>query len=351
MEKPRVIIADTDINYIIPLQLKFAEEFLDAIDLEIISDKDYFNKLFSTPQKADILVISEDMYDTTLQRHNISKVFLMTEQYEEGETAELNVNRIFKYTSIKEIFNEISGKSAGALKIQREIQEPKIVLVYSACGGTGKTTVALGIASALTHNYKKVLYINASRLQTFQCQMENQTPISANDVYSKLGSSSEIQYNDIRHIIRHEDFFYLPPFKAATMSLGIDYSVYYEIARAAKKSGEFDFVIIDADSTFDEYKAKMLGNADKIVIITKQSMMSVSATNRLVSNINNIAAEKFLFVCNDFEKEEDNYLISPEMTLKFTISEYIEHFPHCEKIPITEFSKKLSIQKTAYLVI
>ena len=39
MSKARVIVADTDINYIIPLQLKFAEEFFDAIDLEIISDR------------------------------------------------------------------------------------------------------------------------------------------------------------------------------------------------------------------------------------------------------------------------------------------------------------------------
>ena len=120
----------------------------------------------ASPQKADILVVSEELYDTSLQRHNISNIFLMTEQYEENQTAELNVNRIFKYTSIKEIFNEITGKSASALKIQKERQEPKIVLVYSACGGTGKTTIALGIAAALTQNYKKVLYINAARLQT-----------------------------------------------------------------------------------------------------------------------------------------------------------------------------------------
>ena len=137
MPKARVIVADTDINYIIPLQLKFAEEFFDAIDLEIISDRSYFEELFASPQKADILVVSEELYDTSLQRHNISNIFLMTEQYEENQTAELNVNRIFKYTSIKEIFNEIIGKSASELKIQKENQKPKIVLVYSACGGTG----------------------------------------------------------------------------------------------------------------------------------------------------------------------------------------------------------------------
>lgn len=100
MSKARVIVADTDINYIIPLQLKFAEEFFDAIDLEIISDRSYFEELFASPQKADILVVSEELYDTSLQRHNISNIFLMTEQYEENQTVELNVNRIFKYTSL-----------------------------------------------------------------------------------------------------------------------------------------------------------------------------------------------------------------------------------------------------------
>lgn len=351
MPKARVIVADTDINYIIPLQLKFAEEFFDAIDLEIISDRSYFEELFASPQKADILVVSEELYDTSLQRHSISNIFLMTEQYEENQTAELNVNRIFKYTSIKEIFNEIIGKSASELKIQKENQKPKIVLVYSACGGTGKTTIALGIAAALTQNYKKVLYINAARLQTFQCRMENQTPITANDVYAKLGSSDENLYNEIKHIVRHEDFFYLPPFKAAIMSLGIEYSIYSNIASSAKKSEEFDFIIVDADSTFDEDKAALLGLADKVIIVTEQSLMSVTSTNRLVSNINNSETDKYLFVCNDFSKDEDNYLISPDVTMKFTVSEYIEHFAHCEKMSIAEFSKKTSIQKTAFLVI
>ena len=37
--------------------------------------------------------------------------------------------------------------------------------------------------------------------------------------------------------------------------------------------------------------------------------------------------------------------------MKFTVSEYIEHFAHCEKMSIAELSKKTSIQKAAFLVI
>lgn len=67
MDKPRIIIADTDENYIMSLQLKFAEEFFEKIDLEIITDINYFKELFSSHQKIDLLVISEEFY--SIYRH------------------------------------------------------------------------------------------------------------------------------------------------------------------------------------------------------------------------------------------------------------------------------------------
>ena len=44
MAKPRVIIADTDEGYISTIQLKFVKEYFDKIELEIITDKEYFDK-------------------------------------------------------------------------------------------------------------------------------------------------------------------------------------------------------------------------------------------------------------------------------------------------------------------
>ena len=116
MAKPRVIIADTDYNYIIPLQLKFVEDYFEEVELEIITDEAYFEALLATPQRAEVMIISEELYSLAIRRHNIAHIFLMTEQYEEDQTADLNINRIFKYTSIKEIFNEITGKSADVFK-------------------------------------------------------------------------------------------------------------------------------------------------------------------------------------------------------------------------------------------
>ena len=209
MARPKVIIADEDASYIVPLQFKFVTDFFNKIDLEIITDRAYFDEYFSRPQNAEILIISDDLYDSSLQRHNIQNIFVMMEQYDEGGTGDLNVTQLFKYTSIKEIFNEIIGKSAGALNVATvEKKETQIILVTSAAGGVGKTTVAMGVAACLAQNYKRVLYIEAARLQSAQCMLENDTPISSPDIYTKLLNPSDSIYADIKHVIRKEVFSY-----------------------------------------------------------------------------------------------------------------------------------------------
>lgn len=351
MAKPRIIIADTDDSYIIPLQMKFVDDFFEKIDLEIISDEDYFDELFSSPQRADVLIISEDLFGSHLRRHNISHVFLMTEQYEEDLTTELNVNKIFKYTSIKEIFNEITGIASEVFRLNKvEKKAPQVILIYSAIGGVGKTTLALGISASLTQNYKRVLYINAAHLQTFQYYLENQSPISSSDIYARLHENKESLYHDIRHVVRKELFSYVPPFKSALMSLGLDYSVYRKLALSAKKSGDFDFIIVDADSAFDEEKAQLIGAADKVIIVTEQTPAAVHATGVLVSNINGINKEKYIFVCNAFSKDQDNALLTPAKPLNFSVDEYVERFEYCSKMRCADFAKEKSIQKTAFLV-
>ncbi len=351
MSIPRVIIADEDENYIVPLQHKFVTDFFNKIDLEIITDKEYFDEYFSKPQSAEILIVSDGLYNSSLQRHNIQNIFVMMEQYDEGGTADLNVTQLFKYTSIKEIFNEIIGKSAGVLNIAAvEKKETQIILVTSAAGGVGKTTIAMGIAACLEQNYKRVLYIEAARLQSAQYMFKNNTPISSPDIYTKLLNPSESIYADIKHVVRKEEFNYLPPFKAALMSLGLSYSVYEKIISSAKKSGDYDFIIVDADTTFDEMKATFFDLANKVMVITKQTKVSVVSTNILVSNINGSSAEKYVFICNDFVKEDNNALINSNIALKFTIGDYVEHFKYCEDISVDELAKKNSIQKLALLI-
>lgn len=354
MKKPRVIIADTDAAYTIPLQLKFVEEYFNQIDLEIVTERSCYEKLFSSPQTADVLVVSEGLYSDSLQRHSIRHTFLMQEEPDQEEfTASLLVNRIGKYSSMKEIFNEIVGKSAPTFDFgdKGKKTEPQIILVTSAAGGVGKTTVAMGLCAALAKSYKRVLYINADRLQNFQAKLSNPSPISANDVYAKLLTGSNNIFAEIHHVVREEGFQYLPPFKAALMSLGLSYRIFEQIALSAKQSKNYDFVVVDVDSTFDEEKTRLIDTADKVIIVTDQSRAAAFATNSLYESISGASGEKFLYICNDFDRDADNALTDPSLRLRFSINEYLQHFHGFDKKNLDALSKEKDVQKLAYLLI
>lgn len=351
MGKPRLVIADTDTNYIYPLQLKFIEEYFDKLDMEIITNQTYLEELFISPQTIDILIISENLYNMGFQRHNITHIFVMCEQTEEEQTAELTVERVFKYSSIREIFTEITAKCSDVLnQTVNEKKECRVVLFYSANGGTGKTTIAMAVGCYLAKNHKRVLYMNASNLQLFEHMLDKCSPIASNEVYTKLSRNEEDAYSILKYTIRKELFSYLPPFKAALVSLGLDYSVFSRIISSAKKSEDYDFILVDAESDFNEDKVNLLAQAEKVIVVTKQDYGSVNAANHLVSNINGMNSEKYIFICNDFDKDENNALISPKYSLKFTITDYVLHFRNIEALTLNDMGKDGGIQRIGFLL-
>lgn len=351
MPKPRIIIADSDYSYIVPIQLKFAEEFFDKVELELITDEGYKESFFSVPQKADILIISEDMYSEDLVRHNIGRVFVMTEQPVEDGTSgslRLQVDYIHKYTSIKEIFNEIVGKCANVLEASKvNKKKTQIIAVCSASGGTGKTTVAVGLAACLERSYKRVLYINADRLQSFHRFLANKSPINDAAVYSRLGSPDLQVFPDISNAVRKEFFSYLPPFKSALMSMGLQFKVYAMIAESAKRTNMYDFIIVDVNCGFDENLAVLLKIADKAVIITNNTAASKFATNLFVANVNGINSEKYLFICNDFDGGDETGAADGA---NYHVNEYIPHFEEYEKLTCENLMREGSMQKIAFLL-
>lgn len=350
MGKPRIVIADLDYNYIIPLQIKFAETFFDRIELEIITQEAYWSEFLSAPQEAAILILSEELYRPDVQRHNIKNVFVLVEDPASVSNTSYGITRLLKYSNLKELFNVITGKSADALAGgENQKKSSQIIVVCSAHGGAGKTTVATGISCCLAQSYKKVLYINADRLQNFQVYMSDRTPISSQEVYARLSGQAQNMFDDIQNVVRRENFYYIPPFRAALMSLGIQFKVFAMLADSAKKTNQYDYIIVDANTGFDENFAMLLKIADKVMVVTENSDASVFATNSFVSNINGINSDKYLFVCNKFDPEHDK--AEGTQPKKYKINEYVHYFDVNSRRNISDFSKDNGLQKAAFLLV
>ena len=345
MGKPRVILADTDENYLIPLELKFLEVLGDEIDLELITDPVYFKEHFSRPQNADILAVSQELFDQSLLRHNISNLFLLGETTDDEFSRRQDIPYIYKYSSIKEIYEKIIAYSSSSLSQKmRKGRDNSMVLICSAVGGVGKTILALGLCTCLSQNYKRVLYVNADHLNSFQFYLGTDVTIPIGECH-QIEKGTNAIYQSLKHLIVQETFAYLPPFSAALSSLNLPYRFYERFAEGAKESGDYDVVVVDADVVFDSDKARLVAAADKVLVVTDQTQHSMLATNLLMKNMNLRDKDKFSFICNKYRADRED---GPKP--EFRIDEYVNDIPDSGKLALTDLGTNADMQRLSILV-
>lgn len=342
MGKKRIILADTDYDYLASLEQKFVEELMDHAQLEIIMDAEYFAGLFSKLQQIDILVVSENLYTDELKKHHINQTFVLTEGKTERETNRSGVVFLFKYTSTNQIYNRV-------IMGLKPPEKTKTILVYSPIGGCGKTTIALGLCAGLSKQYKKVLYIDAEYMNTFQYYLNNQAYLPEN-VYREFMSPSSDLYERVKKYIRSETFDYFPPFSHALSVLGIGISAFQDLIESVKESGDYEYIIIDTDAVFYGEKAVLMECADKIILLTGQDRISIHTVNTFMKNIKHSNMDKYIFICNQFDSQKENMLVSADALFYYSIESYIPYYNDQRECFPGMISEKTDLQKITFLV-
>lgn len=341
MSKPLVVIADTDENYLSAIEYKLLNELNDRIELEMISDEAYFHDFFGTPKTAEIVAVGEKFYTEVLRRHNIANLFLLCEEERKEHTQELSVCQIYKYTGIREIYNELVYRSLDKiLADEKSEKETQVIAWYSATGGSGKTGLGLGFASCLAANHRKVLYVNTESVQEFGYYLQNHSGLPA-DGFRAIRSDINHIYGNIRPFIRREGFSYIPPFQATLDALNMDASVYTRLIQGARESRDYDFIIVDVEAGYSREKMELLKISDKVLIVMLPDRISVCKTEYLVQNLDLRDREKYLFLCNRYREGEN-------LQSSFSIQEYVED----KEEPMenaAQLADRKGIQKLAYM--
>ncbi len=348
MKKSVVVLVDTDETIIAPLEIKFLEGMSEYIELQVITDTDYFGYYFSHPQDADILIISEELYSPELQKQNFRNVFVLTESKNEN-LSERGVTYIFKYTSIREIYNRIIAE--GDLKKRDKTKTTQVVMVCSASGGVGKTTLAMGISQYLSQHYQRVLYVNAERVNTFHFYLNDKTSLPSS-LYPEITDNKNDAYKLVKNAVRNEGFDYMPPFTKSLSAIGLGFSVYRRVIAGARMSAEYDVIVVDTDNIVDMEKAELAALADKVILMLINTESSIFAMNILTENMDCSDKEKYYFVCNacsdDLSEESYGKLAGKA---GFPISERIAYIEKLETMDLQEIAEHEEIQKVAALIL
>ena len=70
-----------------------------------------------------------------------------------------------------------------------------------------------------------------------------------------------------------------------------------------------------------------------------------------MSNINGIGSDKYVFVCNKFDKNSYNAIVSNCIALKFNIIEYIEKMTMDDKTKLEDLADADGMKKLSFMLI
>lgn len=312
-----VVIADEDEQYLMPIELKFIEEFEDKAEIIMITTRDYLQEYFSVPKKIDILIVNKSLCLDTFSKHDIENVFILTENEAEND------HEIYKYTSVRDIYNYVIGnlKSNTQDFVTRK-ESTKLILVYSPVGGSGKTTIATGISDIISKQKKTVLFISTENLQSFGYLLGCNNWLSKNFIKSLLNKDFDI-IDKLKTAIEVAEFHYLPPIQQAISVAGITLEKYIYLINKLKELNIYDYIIVDSTSELNVEKCSLMSVANKVVIVTNQDKMSVTKTDALLENIDCSDNNKFAFVCNKYNKMRENHLMDNTMKNSCIVKQYI----------------------------
>ena len=372
MKKTTMILVDTDSLYLEGIFQTLIRDYYESAELTFITDREGFEKLLDAPVETDVLVLPARLQNLLPVDAKIGRLLSVPDAMNPPapDLGEKTLSRIrAAFAAPAPVPTPAPAPAPAPAPVPTPTPapvptptpapapapipapvipapgKPQLLLVCSAAGGTGKTTVSLGLCAALAKAGRRVLYINASHLQTFGRLLEDERPIDAPAVYGALTSAVPNLYAVVKPVLRQQGFTYLPPFKAPIHSLGMTYTTYTRIAVAARHSGDFDDVVVDADSYLGDELMQMIGVANRTAVVVRWSDSGKAAANGFTQALAAAGKTDLFMIANAVRGDAD--VPTGKVTARFKLSASVKYVENCEDMTVQAFSQLRCVQETA----
>ena len=311
--KYKVAIIDKDTSYGVEFLNYFS--FNKETKLKPIFFEDIKNyKTYIIDKGIDILLISEKLYEENIPIDNDTIVILLTDNL--INTKNIELNRINKYQSIytieKEIISIFQSKSNKEI-VEKRANNVKIIGVYSSSGGTGKTTIAIGMAKQLADKNEKVLFLCTEAIVSYTKLLTSSKKDSFSEIIYQIKGENKNLLMKTKGIVNNNqmgfDYFSEPICYEDMLEFSAnDWIKYIEYL---KEYSNYAFIIVDIESNISEKTKRILGICDEVYMVINNSF-SAFEKNNYYNKSQEIKKEKIYkntkIILNHNREENENYI-------------------------------------------
>ena len=340
MRKKEIVLLINNVKFILPIFGRLIELYDNSCNFSIVTDSEEFESLMKRITAVDVIILDKNQYTETIKQKDIPYILLFVdgEQVVSDKTERLNIQYVNKYSSLKEIVNEITSCSVFRGISEENGISTKLVILYSPIGGSGTTTLALGLSAALTEKHKKVIYHNISQIQNFAFRFADRTPL--NERNARKYKETDIDFvSNLREYIREEGFSYIPPFPQFLSSLDIQGRHIVQAISKIKETASFDYIIVDCPTDLSNGTSELMALADHVVIVCKSDDESIYKLQFFIDSVDMSNKDKYKIVSNNDDSIDNGFAIITdhvnydEKIMKATLAELGEN-PDIEKLAI-----------------
>ncbi|GMQ57659.1 hypothetical protein AN1V17_20540 [Vallitalea sediminicola] len=296
MIRLNVIIVDKDKGYLNAIS-RFLSSWNET-EYNVISftEKELLIKYLET-KKADILLISPKLMTEEIDLTNVQMTIINTpdrvpenlltypyiNKYQPGDIIARELISIFSKYSNDEII----------VKNNNNV-EAKVIGIYSPVGGSGKTTVSVGLSKEYALKGIKTLFISLEEMASYSAILDCNNTNNFSDLlyYIKQKNKNLImKIEGLKNTDVNSGMDYFSPPYCYKDIHEVSAKEWIDLIEYIKNNSNYARIVIDFDSNINDKNLEILRICDEVLLLTNMFEMALTKMNYLYSSIEKIGIE------------------------------------------------------------
>ena len=281
MANINIVVADFDDWYIESLSNFIRNKYLNKFNVNVFTrENSLVSFLDNNSEWVDILLIVPDMLSDKVRQKNARLTVLLSEGEETYCPAGFaNIN---KYQPGEIILNNIielfSSVNPNACSLIRGNRKTAMVSVFSPQGGSGNTTISMGLSLQFARMGLRTFYLNLQTINTMpfftgvsnvKCGMSNFF-FYLKENKKNLG----IKIDALKSYDRRLNISYFEP---ADCALELDELSEFDMGTflfELKEISQFDVIVVDIDPVLNRRNLVVLNNSDSVLMVVPDDFLA-----------------------------------------------------------------------------
>ncbi|MHB9094688.1 MAG: P-loop NTPase family protein [Eubacteriales bacterium] len=273
MYKIRLVLADRDGKYLDKLTEFINSSFLSRIKVSSYTKVDLLEEYLSSGEKTDVLLAHPDFLCRAPEGYgNIELVLALSDGSTNGRIS--GYKCIHKYQPgdklVNRLINLYSEVNVNIAQLVTGNYDTQLVSVYSPCGGAGKTSVVLGLATRLSELGVSVLCLSLEGINSLVSTLSSTGNAAMTHIFLSLAEQADtlpakVEAFKTTDSSRKIDF--LEPPECFIELSELKNRDLRSLLQGLKQMGKYEFILVDLESAAGEQALTVFHHSDKVVLV------------------------------------------------------------------------------------